>query len=61
MVENQGALNGGLNNLWALNNTPWSWGHFKRDELPVHFGIAEGWTVADMYQVSYSLLKVVSS
>ncbi|KAF2804329.1 non-hemolytic phospholipase C precursor [Mytilinidion resinicola] len=50
--ENQGALNGGLNNLWALNNTPWSWGHFRRDEIPVHFGIAEGWTVADMYQES---------
>jgi phospholipase C len=53
--DNQAALNGDLNNKWALNNTPWSWGHFKRAELPVHFAIAEGWTVGDMYQVSISI------
>jgi hypothetical protein len=50
--DNHAALNGDLNNKWALNNTPWSWGYFKRAELPVHFAIAEGWTVGDMYQVS---------
>jgi phospholipase C len=49
--DNHAALNGDLNNKWALNNTPWSWGHFSRQELPVHFGIAEGWTIGDMYQV----------
>jgi phospholipase C len=50
--DNHAALNGDLNNKWALDNTPWSWGYFKRAELPVHFAIAEGWTVGDMYQVS---------
>lgn len=50
--DNHAALNGDLNNKWALNNTPWSWGHFSRQELPVHFGIAEGWTIGDMYQES---------
>ncbi|KAL1988864.1 hypothetical protein VTN96DRAFT_6853 [Rasamsonia emersonii] len=27
-----------------------SWGYFRREDIPVHFDIAEGWTVADMYQ-----------
>ncbi|KAF1983373.1 non-hemolytic phospholipase C precursor [Aulographum hederae CBS 113979] len=51
-AQNQGALNGDLNNHWALNNTPWSWGYYKRSDLPVHFSLAEGWTVGDMYQES---------
>lgn len=50
--DNHAALNDGLNNKWALNNTPWSWGHFTRKELPIHFALAEGWTVGDMYQES---------
>ncbi|KAK9460700.1 phosphoesterase family-domain-containing protein [Lipomyces oligophaga] len=37
---------------WVVNNTAWSWGHFRRSDLPVHFGIAEGWTIADMYAES---------
>lgn len=48
--SNHAALNGGLNNHWATNNTPWSWGHFQRSDIPVQFAIAEGWTVGDMYQ-----------
>ncbi|KUL88089.1 hypothetical protein ZTR_04075 [Talaromyces verruculosus] len=48
--SNHLALNGDLNNHWATNNTPWSWGYFKRDELPVHFAMAEGYTISDMYQ-----------
>ncbi|KAG2418380.1 hypothetical protein HFD88_001481 [Aspergillus terreus] len=50
--DNQAALNHGLNNMWARNNTPWSWGYLKRDDIPVHFAIAEGWTAGDMYQES---------
>jgi phospholipase C len=49
---NHAALNGGLNNHWATNNTPWSWGFFKRSDIPVQFAIADGWTIGDMYQVS---------
>lgn len=49
--SNHAALNGGLNNQWAVNNTPWSWSHFRRSDLPVQFAIADGWTVGDMYQV----------
>jgi phospholipase C len=43
-------LNGGLTNEWAKKNTAWSWSHFNRNDIPTHFDIAEGWTVADMYQ-----------
>ena len=28
----------------------WSLGYFKRSDIPTHFDVAEGWTVADMYQ-----------
>ena len=51
--ENQAALNKGENNEWVNNCTPWSWGYLKRQDIPVHFGLAEGWTVGDMYQVRY--------
>lgn len=54
--SNHGALNADRNNKWALANTPWSWGYFKRADLPVHFAIAEGWTVGDMYQVRYTTI-----
>lgn len=50
--DNHAALNGGLNNHWATNNTPWSWGHFQRSDIPVQFSIADGWTIGDMYQES---------
>ncbi|QSS54106.1 non-hemolytic phospholipase C precursor, Hc yeast-phase induced, conidia-enriched transcript [Histoplasma capsulatum var. duboisii H88] len=50
--ENHASINGGLNNGWARNNTPWSWGYLNRHDLPVQFAIAEGWTVGDMYQES---------
>ncbi|KAH8699073.1 putative non-hemolytic phospholipase C precursor [Talaromyces proteolyticus] len=47
---NHATLNGDLNNHWAVNNTPWSWGYFKKEDLPVHFAMAEAYTVNDMYQ-----------
>ncbi|KAL2368122.1 hypothetical protein RJZ57_007499 [Blastomyces gilchristii] len=51
-TENHASINGGLNDGWARNNTPWSWGYLKRQDLPVQFAIAEGWTIGDMYQQS---------
>lgn len=50
--QNHGAINGGLNDGWATQNTPYSMQYYERDIIPVHFGIAEGFTVADMYQQS---------
>lgn len=48
--DNHAALNYDLNNMWAVNNTPQSWGHFRREDIPVQFAIQEAWTIADMYQ-----------
>lgn len=50
--ENHLAYNFGSNDHWALNNTPWSWGYYKRSDLPIQFALAEGWTIGDMYQES---------
>ncbi|RSL74536.1 hypothetical protein CEP53_000122 [Fusarium sp. AF-6] len=49
---NQAAWNHGANDHWAVNNTPYSIGYYKREDLPVHFALAEGWTLGDMYQES---------
>lgn len=51
-AANHEAYNGGLNDAWATNNTPWSWSHFQRSDIPVQFAIADYWTVGDMYQES---------
>ncbi|KAM0547825.1 hypothetical protein ACHAPJ_010171 [Fusarium lateritium] len=49
---NQAAWNHGANDHWAMNNTPYSIGYYKREDLPVHFALAEEWTIGDMYQES---------
>ncbi|KAF8510409.1 extracellular phospholipase C [Hysterangium stoloniferum] len=49
---NHRALNGGENNLWALDNSQFSVGYFKRQDIPTHFALADGWTVADSYAQS---------
>ena len=48
-TANHNAFANGDNNLWAVDNTPFSVGYFLRQDVPTHFGIAEGWTIADMY------------
>lgn len=49
---NLNAWNNGSVNGWVEHNTPYSWGYFKRSDIPTHFGIVEGWTVGDMYSES---------
>ncbi|KAJ3824170.1 non-hemolytic phospholipase C precursor [Lentinula raphanica] len=52
-AENHAALASGQNASsfeFRRANTPQSWGHFRRSDIPVHFAIAEGWAVGDMYQ-----------
>jgi phospholipase C len=49
-TENHNAFAQGDNNhQWVMKNTPFSWGHFKRQDVPTHFALAEGWTLGDMY------------
>ncbi|PHH79460.1 hypothetical protein CDD82_2379 [Ophiocordyceps australis] len=50
--ENHLAWNLGRNDHWAVNNTPWSIGFYKRQDVPTHWALAEGWIVGDMYQES---------
>lgn len=49
--SNHLAFNGGTNDHWAVNNTPYSIGYYKREDIPIHFSLAEEWVVGDMYQV----------
>lgn len=46
------SYNHGESNQWVAGNSPYSLGYFKRKELPTHFDVADGWTIADMYQES---------
>ncbi|KAK2831959.1 hypothetical protein FQN49_006997 [Arthroderma sp. PD_2] len=50
--ENQASLNHGRNDRWQDWGQPTNWGFLKRNDIPVHFSLAEGWTVGDMYQQS---------
>ncbi|KZO90883.1 phosphoesterase-domain-containing protein [Calocera viscosa TUFC12733] len=34
----------------ALTNDPTSIAYFKRQDIPIHYGIADAWTIGDMYQ-----------
>ncbi|KJZ70500.1 hypothetical protein HIM_10129 [Hirsutella minnesotensis 3608] len=50
--ENHAAWNHGTNDHWALNNTPWSIGFYKKQDIPTQWTLADEWVVADMYQES---------
>ena len=47
--QNHAAWNNGEIDQWAQVNTPYSIGYYRRDDIPVHFALAEGFTVADSY------------
>lgn len=51
-AENHQTWNHGQNDAWVTNNTALSWGYYKRNDIPYHFEIVDGWTVADMYAES---------
>ncbi|GJJ13152.1 hypothetical protein Clacol_007403 [Clathrus columnatus] len=51
-TANHDALNNNDNNLWAEKNSPFSLGFYKREDLPIHFAIAEAYTLGDMYAES---------
>lgn len=49
---NQAAWNKGEIDRWARNNTPYSIGYYRRDDLPIHFSLAENFIVGDSYYES---------
>lgn len=58
---NQGALGDDHSNAnWATANTPESWAHFARENIPVHFAIADEYTVADMCEYYLAPLIILA-
>ena len=51
-LPNHAAWNKGEIDQWAIANTPYSIGYYRRDDLPIHFGLAGNFTVADSYYES---------
>ncbi|KAH8802981.1 phosphoesterase family-domain-containing protein [Xylogone sp. PMI_703] len=49
-TANKNAYNYGRNDGWAIFQTPYSWAYFDRDDIPVHYAIADGYSSGDMYQ-----------
>ncbi|KAK9456291.1 phosphoesterase family-domain-containing protein [Dipodascopsis uninucleata] len=48
-IENHNAWNNGKINGWVTNNSEYAWGHYRRDDIPLHFALADEWTLGDMY------------
>lgn len=50
--ENHAAWNKGEVDQWAIANTPYSIGYFRREDIPIQFGLAGNFTVGDAYYES---------
>lgn len=50
--DNRKSYNYGLNNMWAIMQSPHSIGYFKEKDIPTQYALAKNFVVADMYQVS---------
>ncbi|KAG5927950.1 hypothetical protein E4U42_001487, partial [Claviceps africana] len=42
-----GAYNNGRGDGWAVHDTDYSMGYYRREDIPTHWDIAEGWTIMD--------------
>lgn len=51
-TPNHKAWHNGSLDQWIIAQSPWAWGSLRRSDIPTHFSIVEGWTVADMYAES---------
>lgn len=51
-AANHQAYAHGVNDRWALDQNPYALGFYKKNDLPIHWALAEGWVVGDMYQES---------
>lgn len=50
--SNHLAWNNGYNDGWHDHASAYTWGHFRRSDIPYHFNYTETWTIADMYAES---------
>ena len=51
-IANHAAWNHGQYDRWVRNNTPYSIGYYRREDLPLHFKLAESFLVGDAYHES---------
>ncbi|HYI94233.1 MAG TPA: phospholipase C, phosphocholine-specific, partial [Bryobacteraceae bacterium] len=50
--DSQAAWNQGKFGFWPKFKTQYSMGHYKRDDIPFQFALAEGFTICDAYHCS---------
>lgn len=50
--QNHNAWNKGEMDMWAMANTPFSLGYYRRDDIPTMYSLAGNFTVADHYYES---------
>ncbi|EHK44937.1 putative phospholipase C [Trichoderma atroviride IMI 206040] len=48
--ENHAAWNDGTNDHWAVDNSPYSIGFYKQQDIPIQWALADNFVVGDMYQ-----------
>lgn len=51
-TENHKAWNHGTNDMWALEQNPYSIGYFRKEDIPLHWALADSYTIADHYYES---------
>jgi phospholipase C len=51
-ADAQAAWNQGNFGQWPLYKTPYSMGHFRREDIPFQFALAEAFTICDAYHCS---------
>ena len=51
-ADSQAAWNQGKFGYWPKYKNPFSMGHFKRDDIPFQFALAEAFTICDAYHCS---------
>ena len=47
--KTQAAINGGRYDLWPANKTDLTMGHYRREDIPFQFALADAFTVCDHY------------
>lgn len=57
--ENHAAWNDGTNDHWAVDNSPYSIGFYKQQDIPIQWALADNFVVGDMYQVRYTMALCV--
>jgi phospholipase C len=52
-ASQHGAIAGGLMNAWPLNKTDMTMGYFQRQDIPLHYALADAFTICDHYFTNF--------